>query len=254
MFPLDSITLPNFVEGDENDTHFESIFRGKPSKGKKHYTTLMASFDTKTQALKRYYQAYLASVAFMDEQVGKILTALENSRFKDNTIVVFTSDHGYNLGEKENLFKNNLWERSTRVPLIIYDSRTNTKQSINAPVSLVDLFPTFTDYANAVSDNRKNDKGLPITGNSLLPLIQGNDSIERHALTVVRTGGDKGGQSHFALRTENWRYILYANGKEELYDHKSDSDEIYNLALDNKYQDVKHLLKHQLLELTADAK
>ena len=253
MYPLDTIKLPEFVENDDADTHFESLYVPKTSLGRKHFTKLMESYPNKELALKTYYQAYLASISFMDEQVGKVLDALQHSIYKDNTVVVLTSDHGYNLGEKNNLFKNNLWERSTKIPLIVFDPRTNKKQTIDQPVSLIDLYPTFMDYAQASGDNRKNDKGLPISGKSIKTLIDGNDKHERFALTVVKLWGDKG-LKNFAIRTKDWRYILYGNGKEELYHNQIDQNEITNLADNVKYNNIKHTLKAKLLTATADAK
>jgi len=257
MYPLADINLPDFIEDDDKDTHFESLYSPKTSLGRKHYDSLMASFDSKEQALRQYYQAYLASISFMDEQVGKVLDALNNSIYKDNTIVVFTSDHGYNLGEKNNLFKNNLWQRSTQVPLIIYDPRTNKKQTISEAVSLIDLYPTLMDYAQVKTDNRKNDKGLPISGTSLKPLIEGEVSVEnandRYVLTVVKLWGDKG-LKNFAIRTKDWRYIQYGNGKEELYYNTIDPNEINNLADNSEYATIKEQLKIKLEQAIKNAK
>ncbi len=253
MYPLDGIILPEFLDNDDSDTHFESIYAPKTSLGRKHYNTLVKSFADKETALKTYYQAYLASVSFMDEQVGKILNALEASAFKDNTIVVFTSDHGYHLGEKNNLFKNNLWERTTKVPLIVFDPRDSKKQTINAPVSLIDLYPTFMEYAGVSGDNRKNNKGKPLDGTSIKPLIDGHDSSERFALTVVKLWGENG-MKNFAIRSKNWRYILYGNQKEELYHNKVDSKELTNLAGNENNAEIKSMLKKQLLLMTKNAK
>ncbi|QBY04212.1 DUF4976 domain-containing protein [Thalassotalea sp. HSM 43] len=252
MYPLDEIALPAFKEDDAADTHFESLSAPKPSRGRKHYHSLLASFDSKDQALRQYYQAYMASVSFMDAQVGKVLDALNNSSFKENTIIVLTSDHGYNLGEKDNLFKNNLWERSTKVPLIIYDPRQAKAQKIAEPVSLIDLYPTFMDYADARIDNRKNKQGGKLDGLSLLPLLNGTDNTARHALSVVKQWGEHGLKS-FALRTEQWRYILYGNNKEELYNHNDDPNEHHNLADSTKHQNIKESLKVKLLALTKNA-
>lgn len=257
MYPIESIKLPKFIDNDDADTHFESIYLPKTSLGRKHYDTLIKSYPNKTIALKTYYQAYLASVSFMDEQVGKVLNALENSAYKDNTLVVLTSDHGYNLGEKNNLFKNNLWERSTRVPLIVVDPRRHKKQIIEQPVSLIDLYPTFMDYANITGDNRKNSKGKMISGTSVKPLIDGHETeannSDRHALTVVKLWGENG-LKNFALRSQDWRYILYGNNKEELYHNKSDPHEITNLADNVEYANVKAQLKNKLIQLTKNAK
>jgi len=261
LYPQADINLPDFIENDHQDTHFESLYAPKTSLGRKHYNTLLASFNSKDDALRKYYQAYLASISFMDEQVGKVLDALNNSIYKDNTIVVFTSDHGYNLGEKNNLFKNNLWQRSTQVPMIIFDPRTSKKQTISAAVSLIDLYPTFMDYAQVQGDNRKNDKGLPISGSSLKPLIDGKetsappptDNTERYALSVVKQWGKQGLKS-FAVRTQDWRYIKYGNNKEELYYNKIDPNEIINLADNSEYAAVKARLKRKLEQLTKNAK
>jgi len=249
MYPIESIQLPAFTENDASDTYFESIYAPKTSLGRKHYTKLLQSYPSKELALKSYYQAYLASVSFMDEQVGKVLNAVENSKFNNNTLIVFTSDHGYNLGEKDNLFKNNLWDKSTRIPLIVFDPQKPKKQSIKEAISLVDLYPTFMDYANIDGDNRKNEQGKVISGYSIKPLIDGNDNQVRSALTVVNTGKSKKGK-HFSLRTKDWRYIQYGNGKEELYHNKVDPNEINNLESNENFNSVKIKLAGKLKELT----
>jgi len=248
---MDKIVLPDMPEGDEDDTWFEDQYEPKRSIGKKHYETLMQSFASKDDALRTYYQAYLASISFMDEQLGVILDALDDSRFRDNTIVVFTSDHGYNLGEKENLFKNNLWERSTKVPLIIYDPRRPDQQWIHEAVSLVDIYPTITELAGTDNVNGKGENSVEIDGNSLVPLMQGDDEGDRHALTVVAQ--EKTGK-HFSLRTQYWRYVRYENRKEELYDHRIDPDEFTNLADTREHRKIKKQLKARLLALTKNAK
>ncbi len=250
MYPKDQIVVPDMPEGDEDDTWFEKLHEPGRSKGKQHYETLMQSFDSKDEALRAYYQAYLASITFMDEQLGVILDALEDSRFKDNTIVIFTSDHGYNLGEKENLFKNNLWERSTKVPLIIYDPREPVQKRVSEAVSLVDLYPTLTELAGTDNINGKGENSVGIDGESLVSLMQGDDDSDRHALTVVVQGS---ATKNFSLRTRHWRYIRYSNGKEELYDHRVDPDEFTNLADRRETRKIKKQLRARLKELTDDA-
>ncbi len=252
MYPKDQIVLPDMPEGDEDDTWFEKLHKPGKSKGKIHYETLMKSFDSKDEALRSYYQAYLASVSFMDEQLGVVLDALDNSRFKNNTIVIFTSDHGYNLGEKENLFKYNLWERSTRIPLIIYDPRRPVQKRIDEAVSLIDLYPTFTELAGTDNINGKGENSLDIDGNSLVSLMQGETQDDRSALTVV-VHGNEGETTNFALRTKHWRYILYSNGEEELYDHRADTGEFTNLAEQAEARKIKRKMKSRLKELTNGA-
>jgi len=251
MYPLSQLALPELPKGDDLDTHFEKIYAPKESLGRKHYRLLVESYGDKKSALKHYYQAYMASVSFMDEQVGKLLTALNNSRFSEETIVVFTSDHGYTLGEKDNLFKNNLWERSTRIPLIIYDPSNKRHQTINDAVSLVDLYPTFAELANVQLNNRKNENGGKLDGISLVPLLEGNDQSDRAAITVVKPANSG---PNFAIRTTQWRYIRYSDGNEELYNHANDPQEHHNIADDKNYYTIKKKLAARLARQTLGAK
>jgi len=247
MFPKEDIKLPLILENDAEDTYFEKQFFPDESKGKYHYNSLISSFSTKEDALKTYYQAYLASIAFMDEQVGRFLDTLEASDFAQNSIVIFTSDHGYTLGEKEQLFKNNLWESSTRVPLVIYDPAIEQVSKVSTPVSLIDLFPTISDMGKALYDNRKNSNGHVLGGKSLTPLLHGNQNEFQnyHALSVVTYKGDK----HYSLRTEKWRYIEYSDGSEELYDHTKDPYETTNLAASIDHTSIKEYLRNDLQEI-----
>ena len=90
--------------------------------------------------MKKFIQAYLASVASVDALVGEVLAALDNSRLKDNTIVIFTSAHGWGMGEKNHLYKNSLWQESTRVPLILRAPGISKAGGVSdLPVSLIDL-------------------------------------------------------------------------------------------------------------------
>ena len=118
LFPIETVEIPNINFSDIDDTKLgeNSI---NESRGRKVYRWLTESYSSVELALKKYTQAYLASVAFADDMVGKTLDALEKSSFKENTTIILFSDHGYNIGEKEYLFKYCLWEESTRVPLII---------------------------------------------------------------------------------------------------------------------------------------
>ena len=137
MFPLDEIMLPEMKNGDNDDTHYKDVY--PPSEmGLSYYNKLKLSFPG-NEGLKNFLRAYLACIAFMDEQVGKVLDALENSKFSDNTIVILTSDHGWQMGQKEYLYKNSPWEESTKIPMII---KTPQKQigEVLEPVSLIDIY------------------------------------------------------------------------------------------------------------------
>ena len=166
---------------------------------------------------KEAVQAYLACVRWTDEQLGRVLDALDASPYADNTIIVFYSDHGYHLGEKLRWSKVSLWERSTRVPLIISMPGGLKSQHCERPVELLSIYPTLFELCGL---SNKPD----LEGTSLKPLL-GNPEAEwdHPAITTLM-------QNNHTVRTERWRYIRYADGSEELYDHKNDPNEWTNLA------------------------
>ena len=186
-------------------------------------------------------QAYYASISFMDAQVGRILDALDRLQLTDRTIIVFTSDHGYHLGEHGLWQKQSLFEESSRVPLLIAAPGTAAGQVCRAPVSHVDLFPTLTELCGI-------QPPAGLQGQSLLPLLKDNQATSRGwALTQVVRGNNAGnatkkkqtatdaGSSRlfgYSIRTQRFRYTEWDAGRagRELYDHQSDPRELTNLA------------------------
>lgn len=256
MYPLETLKLPVIKENDNEDTYYRSTFKWTPPWAQ-HFEKLNASYPTLEEGLAKYLQAYLSCVSFVDDQVGKVLESLKNSKFNENTIVILTSDHGYNHGEKDFLYKNNLWEESTRVPLIIKVPNLKASQGkrINHPVSLIDIYPTIADFSNIKATNLKNDNGKPLSGYSLKPFIENPENPKWNgpdvALTVVR-GNVKSNvpsEQSYSVRSEDFRYIRYVNGKEELYNHKNDPFEWNNLASDKKFKKIKKKLRQQMDEL-----
>ena len=257
LFPLDEVQLPVIKPGDASDTHYKDVYSPE-RKGPLHFRLLKESYPTIQEGLRTYVRAYLACVAFVDEQVGKIVDAVDRSPFRDNTVIVLTSDHGYNMGEKDYLFKNSLWEESGRVPLIIRAPGVAKAGGVAGhPVSLVDIYPTLVDLCGLEGDTRKNPKGAPLDGHSLRPFLQdpeggawdGPDA----ALTVIKADGrppTKPHEHNYSVRTRRWRYILYNNGAEELYDHDADPCEWTNLAGDARWAEVKADLKATLFRMT----
>ncbi len=246
-FPLEEISLPETLAGDVDDTFAQSI-RGLPQgkepssertadMGTRLYTDLVASYQRPDEGLKRFIQAYLASVASVDEQIGRILDALDRTGLNENTIVVLTSDHGWGMGEKDYLYKNSLWQESTRVPLVIRaPGVTHSKGVCRQAVSLIDIYPTLIDLCALTGDTKKSDAGHALDGHSLKPLLANPESGQwsgpDEALTALYKWRMKYDptQESYSLRSQDWRYIRYENGKEELYRVSDDPHEWHNLA------------------------
>lgn len=260
MFPAETVRLPVIAPGDKDDTFFHG-YLPEDSKGPMHFDRLKRSFPSLEEGLRKYLQAYLACVAFVDEQVGKVVDAIDTSPFKDNTIVVLASDHGYNHGQKDFLFKNALWEESVRIPLIVRaPGVARAGGECGRPVSLIDVYPTLVDLCGLKGDTRRNEKGAHIEGHSLRPFLadpqNGTWDGPDVALTVVFAGGaskNAVAAQHYSVRSEAWRYILYPDGKEELYDHERDPREWKNLAGDPAAQEMKRQLKQKLLKMIGAA-
>lgn len=165
--------------------------------------------------------AYLACVSFVDAQIGRLLDALDKSPHKDNTIVVLFGDHGWHLGEKQHWGKWTGWERATRVPLIVAPAASQASglkvaATSNEPVSLIDIYPTLLELCGL-------PKKTDLDGHSLLPQLK-NPAAKTGP---IATTFDRG---NYTIRTDRWRFIHYADGSEELYDHATDPNEWHNLA------------------------
>jgi arylsulfatase A-like enzyme len=197
--------------------------------------------DKLTDDLRRQTrQAYLASISFMDAQVGRVIDTLDRLGLAENTIIVFTSDHGYHMGEHGLWQKMSLFEESSRVPLLIVAPGLASKGAVaRSPVSHIDLYPTLAELCSVKSPDN-------LQGQSLVPLLKDPSAAGRGwALTQVMRGGGRlrasvttnvgaDGRRFFGytLRTPRWRYTEWDEGHagRELYDHESDTRELTNLA------------------------
>ncbi len=175
------------------------------------------------------FHAYLASTSFVDHYVGQVLQALEQSAYSENTIIVLFSDHGYHLGEKNTFQKQTLWERSSRVPLIIAGPTIEPDQRTDRVVSLLDIYPTLVELAG-LPPNPANE------GRSLLPLLQDPQRVWPYPAITYWEG------NNVAIQTEQFRYIRYTDGSEELYDHTTDPHEWNNLVKDPAFDTIKRQL------------
>ena len=261
LFPLESIELPKILKGDADDTFKHTVTSKEDDRsgdrGTKMYDSLIASYDGDRElALKKFIQAYLASVASVDDLMGDILQALKETGFDKNTIVIFTSDHGWGNGEKDYLYKNSLWQESTRVPLIVRAPGFSVNgKKCDQPVSLVDLYPTLLDLCNLPSNTMKNDKGRPLDGFSLKPLLENPETGKWEGPDYAITALYKWAQyydpafQNYSLRFKDWRYIRYENGKEELYHTVKDDHEWNNLAQNTKFKKRVTEFRNQLLSV-----
>ncbi len=196
----------------------------------------------KDNAWEDVRRAYLACISWADFNIGRVLDALEESEYADNTIVVLWSDHGFHLGEKMSFKKFTLWEEATRVPFIIYDGRDklNKEGKIYKPaVSLINIYRTLADFAGI-------EAPAYVDGESLVPVLENTDA-ELSKPTITSWG-----RGNYAVRTGEWRYIRYFDGTEELYNHQSDANEWYNLANDSQYLKVKEMLAARLPKQDAE--
>lgn len=179
-------------------------------------------------------QAYLASVSFADAMVGRLLDALDKGSMADNTIVVLWSDHGYHLGHKRHWEKRVLWEQATHVPLIVVDKRAASAAGrCDRPVSLLDIYPTLVDLCGLKAPSH-------LEGESLRPFLRNPQAESTRAVVTTQR------RNNHSVRSQHWRYIRYADGSEELYDHRNDRGEIHNLAAMESFADVKRRLAESL--------
>ncbi len=226
MHPLDAIKLPPYKEDDLADVPPAGVRMAGPQGD--HRDILQSG------RWKDAIQGYLAAISYCDANIGRLIEALDKSAHRDNTIIVFWGDHGWHLGEKHHWRKFALWEEATRAPLIwVAPGVTRAGGSCERTVDFMTIFPTLMDLCGIA-------KPAHLEGESIRDLLERPDADwKTPALTTYRF------QNH-AVRTEDWRYIRYANGDEELYDEKADPFEWTNLAGDPKHQATKKELRKAL--------
>ena len=234
LFDAEKLTLPNVPNDDLDDIPAAGVKMARPQGD--HAQVL------KHAQWRKAVHGYLAATAFADAQVGRVLRALDKSGQADNTIVVLWTDHGWHLGEKKHWRKFTLWEESARTPLMFVVPKglakalpggTRADVRLDQPVGLIDIYPTLLELCGLAA-NPANE------GRSLVPLLADkNAKWDRPALTTH-------GRNNHGLRTSRWRYIRYADGSEELYDHKADPNEWRNLAGDSKHAKLKQRLANWL--------
>jgi len=212
LYPMETLQLPAIVPNDLDDIPWYGIDITR-------LNHVHPPFDwvIENDEWKPLVQSYLACVSFVDEQLGKVLDALEGSEYKDNTYIVLFSDHGFHLGEKERFAKRSLWKDGAGVPLIIAGPGISKSQICNKPVQLLDIYPTLLELTGIEADPR-------LEGNSLVPLLNDQKANWPH---LSRTSF---GPGNYAIISEKYRFIQYHDGSEELYNLNNDPHEWYNIA------------------------
>jgi len=225
MYPLDSIQLPDAPISDLYDV---------PEIAKSNWSSSFArKLKTDTLEWKKAVQAYLACCTFADDCVGKIIDGLNNSRYKENTMVVLWTDHGWQLGHKDRWEKFSLWNQSTNSPFILKLPQNKHSLVIETPVSFLDIYPTIIDILGY-------NKPEYLEGHSLTPLMKNPHATWNFPAVITYQEGNN------SVRFQNWNYIHYQDGSEELYDLTTDPNEFTNLANKEDYKDIIDELKMYL--------
>lgn len=222
LYPPDDIELPKLSDDDRSRTPAAAYRSAKPEQG-------TMSDHQRREAM----QAYWASISFMDAQVGQVVDALDRLGLAGNTVIVFTSDHGYHMYQHGLWQKMSLFENAARVPLIIAAPKAaGNGQSTAGLAELVDLYPTLADLCGLKAPDY-------LDGASQKPVLENpKRSAKKAAYTQIRRGPKVSG---YSVRTDRWRYTAWNDGQnsEQLFDMRADPGELMNLAGDPKYADAK---------------
>lgn len=227
LYDAEQITLPNNPKSDLDDlpanflrindyavapTHAEVVGHGKQ---------------------RSLTHAYLASISFVDHCVGLVLDALKSSPHADNTLIVLWSDHGFHLGEKHHWAKRTLWEESTRVPLLFAGPGIKPAADCSEPASLLDIYPTLVELCKLPANPH-------LEGLSLVPQLEGPRTPRKQPAIISSYFGNH------AIRSRDWKLIVYQDGAEELYDHRQDPGEFRNLIKDMKQDSAFKAVRDEL--------
>lgn len=240
MHPLDQIELPQVPEDDRNDIPAAAIPHNIPE----------ANYGLSDDILRKSLQAYLASVSFVDAQVGRVLDELDRLELTDKTLIVFWSDHGYHLGEHGLWQKRTLYDESARAPMIVSMPVSQTAGiTCNRVVEFIDMYPTITDLVSG-------EVPEGIDGRSLKPLLEDPRAKWNFpAFTQILRPGDGKPVMGSAVTKGRWRYVEWNGGKDgsELFDHQNDPQELTNLSESAEHEKIRNRLSRLLKQLVSPA-
>ena len=239
LYPRSSVKLPPYPS--TNDVkEWESFviddLKDIPEYALKHFAKPEKFFSEVIESgrWEAAIQAYLATIQYLDMNLGRLLDAFEASPESDNTIISLWSDHGYHHGEKGHWKKSTLWEEASDVPFIWVVPGLTTPGSIsNAPVDLQSIYPTLCDLANI-------SRPAHVDGDNIRPLLKDPDKNWNGVAKINFR------YRNHAVVDRRFRYIQYSDGSEELYDHDADPHEFTNLANVSEYAETKKRLSLHL--------
>ena len=241
MYDRNSIEIPY---NGSNDEYLKTIPKTAANSIRLKKNQIKLNLKSNKKLAQEIKEAYFATTTFVDAQIGRILKKLKQTGLDRNTIVVFTSDHGYHLGEHGHWQKQTLFDNSTRVPLIFSGPGIESNIRIeNSPVELIDIYPTLMDLTGIELPDH-------VVGKSLKPVFENNNFKTRNsALTRWRNG--------YSIKTENFRLTKWGENGElgyELYDHKNDKEELKNLVSNPNYSLLLDSMKIEIDIRIANAK
>ncbi len=183
-------------------------------------------------------------ISYIDDKVGLLLQALENTGLRDNTIILFISDHGEMLGERGLWYKMSFFEWSARVPIVFHAPGRFAPRRVKQPVSLVDLLPTITEIALNDKSPTYSDT---LDGHSLLPLLEGKD-VENSGTVYGEMLGEGAVAPLLMIRRGRYKYIYSEPDPEQLFDLEDDPNELHNLADRQEFQELCQDFQVELLQ------
>ena len=227
MHPLDSIKTRPYRKDDLNDV--------PPIALQINDLPMMPSTEWAIESGEwpKIIQAYLACISYVDYEIGRLIDALDNSSYADNTVIVLWSDHGYRLGEKGTFAKHALWNSATNAPLFFAAPQLPKGKIMDTPVEMLSIYPTLLELCGLPAYERNE-------GISLVPLMQDKEMDETYvAITTF-------GMNNHTVKSDKFRYIQYEDGGEEFYDHRYDKNEFANQAENPEYRKEIERLKRYL--------
>ncbi|MEA3403942.1 MAG: sulfatase-like hydrolase/transferase [Armatimonadota bacterium] len=197
------------------------------------YMRITKNCDTEfpEQIVREMRHMYFAMIATLDELVGQVLAALEDLGLRESTYVIFSSDHGEMAGEHNQILKRSMYEPSIHVPLIASGPDVCRGGQVDAPVSLIDIYPTLMDMARLSYDDCAHHPGYPerLDGESLMPQLT-TDAPRQREWAFAQYNGDRCNTGAYMLRRGQWKYVKYIGYEPQLFDLNSDPWEVENLA------------------------